>query len=282
MSYVIRPAVRAHCPPRPATGPVKARKRYPLTCTKATTETLESAKTQGDDDDDEDVDIQIEGLTDDYCDDFVCTSSPAVEQTLRSLAKDLVRRKWTPVLFARDVKYRDSYRRFSSAERHKRLLHIAENVKDAKVLVTRMQMLNKGQGVISWRLRGRLGAVPIDIDFQSTFELDLITGRVTEHVDSWDTNRCGLPARLAWNASRAAWSLAETGKDLREDAGKLLGKVKGDDSGGRQENIYADPSDPTKFFQQEDSTQKDLFSFALIAALLYLVASAYYQLEQIK
>ena len=28
----------------------------------------------------------------------------------------------------------DSYRRFSSAERHKRLLHIAENVKDAKVV----------------------------------------------------------------------------------------------------------------------------------------------------
>ncbi len=27
---------------------------------------------------------------------------------------------------------------------------------------------------------------------------------------------------------------------------------------------------------------QDLFSFALIAALLYLVASAYYQLEQIK
>ena len=158
---------------------LQARRRYPLTCTKATTETLESAKTQGDDEDDEDVDIQIEGLTDDYCDDFVCTSSPAVEQTLRSLAKDLVRRKWTPVLFARDVKYRvrissprqsfirhiidaavpgggrcmlvwrlhtivksmtpflrlqDTYRRFSSAERHRRLLHIAENVKDAKVV----------------------------------------------------------------------------------------------------------------------------------------------------
>lgn len=45
-------------------------------------------------------------------------------------------------------------------------------------LVTRMQMLNKGCGVISWRLRGQLGMMPIDIDFQSTFELDLITGRV--------------------------------------------------------------------------------------------------------
>lgn len=140
--------------------------------------------------------MQIEGLTDDYCDDFVCTSSPAVEQTLRSLAKDLVRRRWTPVLFARDVKYRvravantrvchtcsalvaqictcrkdvmvakgatelqgclfalrgsslqthnecasalgllqDTYRRFIGAERHKRLMHISENVKDAKVV----------------------------------------------------------------------------------------------------------------------------------------------------
>ena len=39
-------------------------------------------------------------------------------------------------------------------------------------------MLNKGCGVISWRLRGQLGMMPIDIDFQSTFELDLITGRV--------------------------------------------------------------------------------------------------------
>ena len=45
-------------------------------------------------------------------------------------------------------------------------------------LVTRMQMLNKGSGVISWRLRGQLAGLPVDIIFQSTFELDLITGRV--------------------------------------------------------------------------------------------------------
>ena len=53
-------------------------------------------------------------------------------------------------------------------------------------------------------------------------------------MDSWDTSRCGLPARLAWNVSRAAWSLAETSKDIGEDAGKLLGKVKGDDTGRQQ------------------------------------------------
>ena len=58
--------------------------------------------------------------------------------------------------------------------------------------------------------------------------------QVKEHADSWDTGRCGLPAKLAWNASRAAWSFAETSKDLSEDAGKVIGKVKGDDDGGRQ------------------------------------------------
>ncbi len=44
-------------------------------------------------------------------------------------------------------------------------------------------MLNKGSGIISWRLRGQLGALPLDIDFQSTFELDLITGRVGANLN---------------------------------------------------------------------------------------------------
>ena len=49
----------------------------------------------------------IDNLSTTYCDDFVCTSSPAVEQTVRSLAKDLERcdGKWTTKLFARNVKY---------------------------------------------------------------------------------------------------------------------------------------------------------------------------------
>ena len=45
-------------------------------------------------------------------------------------------------------------------------------------LVTRLRMLDKGAAVIDWRLRGQLGVFPIDICFRSTFELDLITGRV--------------------------------------------------------------------------------------------------------
>ncbi len=55
-----------------------------------------------------------------------------------------------------------------------------------------------------------------------------------EHADSWDTSRCSLPAKLAWNASRAAWSLVETSRDVRENVGKVLGKLKGNDDNGRQ------------------------------------------------
>lgn len=33
----------------------------------------------------------IDNLDTDYCDDFVCTSSPAIEQTVRSLARELTR-----------------------------------------------------------------------------------------------------------------------------------------------------------------------------------------------
>ena len=49
------------------------------------------------------------GLTSDYCDTFVCTSSPAVEQNLRALTRDLTRlNTWTISLFAKDVQYQVS------------------------------------------------------------------------------------------------------------------------------------------------------------------------------
>ena len=55
------------------------------------------------------LDHHAAGLTSDYCDDFVCTSSPAVEQNLRALSRDLTRlNTWTISLFAKDVQYQVS------------------------------------------------------------------------------------------------------------------------------------------------------------------------------
>lgn len=56
---------------------------------------------------DEQSEVQIEGIDQNFCDDFVCTSSPAVERNLRALARDVVRTStWTADLFADEVRYK--------------------------------------------------------------------------------------------------------------------------------------------------------------------------------
>lgn len=45
-------------------------------------------------------------------------------------------------------------------------------------LVTKLRMLDKGTAVVSWRLRGRIALVPVDVNLETEFDLDLITGRV--------------------------------------------------------------------------------------------------------
>ena len=58
---------------------------------------------------DEQPEVQIEGIDQNFCDDFVCTSSPAVERNLRALARDVVRTStWTADLFADEVRYKVS------------------------------------------------------------------------------------------------------------------------------------------------------------------------------
>lgn len=47
----------------------------------------------------------IENLNTDYCNDFECTSSPAVEQTVRSLAQDIIRAKYSKRYYQPDVQY---------------------------------------------------------------------------------------------------------------------------------------------------------------------------------
>ncbi len=45
----------------------------------------------------------------------------------------------------------------------------------------RMQPGSRGSAVIEWRVQGKLGPLPVDIDFTSEFELNLLTGRVEQH-----------------------------------------------------------------------------------------------------
>ena len=44
-----------------------------------------------------------------------------------------------------------------------------------------MRIEGNAIGVINWRLRGKIGPVPIDADFESRYTLNVLTGRVEEH-----------------------------------------------------------------------------------------------------
>ncbi|KAK9823104.1 hypothetical protein WJX72_000285 [[Myrmecia] bisecta] len=230
----------------------------------------------------EEEEQEIEGLSRDYCTEFVCTSSPAVEQTVRALARDLTRlNTWTTSLFQKDVEYKDPLRSFRGVEKYKRLNYPYDNIKDPKVLVTKMQMVDMGVARISWRLRGSLAALPLDIDFVSEFELNLVTGRVRSHRERWDVSRMSFPARLAYNLSRIAWSAKQASLDTKEGGDKLLASLSLDEDDGDKDVLYRNPTDPTKFFQQDDNTMKDALALATIIAFLYLMVNAWTELAKL-
>jgi hypothetical protein len=58
------------------------------------------------------TDIEVQGAFDDFCNNDVCTASPAVEQTVRSLATDITMLRWSERLFQPEVVYNDKFRSF--------------------------------------------------------------------------------------------------------------------------------------------------------------------------
>ncbi|KAK9785021.1 hypothetical protein WJX73_010495, partial [Symbiochloris irregularis] len=169
---------------------------------------------------------------------------------MRAMARDITRTKsWTWNFFAKSVKYSDAFRKFEGRDGYKRNLFASQCLKDPKVLVTRMRMIDKATGVISSRLRANLGIFPVDADFETTLVLDLITGSVLQHSESWDLRRMSFPAKLAFTATRAAWSATQYAQDL---AARLKQMQQDDQDNNSRQNISRDPTDPTKFFQQED------------------------------
>jgi hypothetical protein len=230
---------------------------------------------------DTEEEYQIEGVDRNYCDDFVCNSSPAVEQNLRALARDLTRlNTWTLSLFSTDVRYKDKYLSFSGTAPYMRRSYFATAVKDAKVLVTKLRMLNKDTGEIQYRLRGSIWGLPVDIDFWSDFELNLLTGRVLRHEERWDLQRCSLPAKLAFSITRTLWSGQQRSEDVKDGGKKVLQSLSSiDEDDGK---FSANPTDPTRFFQQQDNKFNDSVQIALIMAVLYFIFQAYAQIEQIK
>lgn len=214
----------------------------------------------------------IEKIDRNYCDDFVCTSSPAVELSVRSFVRDLERSRFTPRLFANDTTYADAFRRFTGNAVYTRPTWVMETIKNPRVTIQKVQMLDKANAQIDWQLTGQMGMAPLDISLTSLIEMNLVTGRILSHKESWDLSRVPTPLRLMISASRASWSAKQAGKDTQEGLSKVADSISSLGSTDEDSNtIYRDPTDPTKFFQQNDSNYNDMLSFAIIMVAMYAV-----------
>lgn len=226
------------------------------------------------------ADMTIDDLDTEYCNDFVCTSSPAVEQTVRSLARDITRFKYTRSLFQPDVSYSDGFRRFRGVDKYAAPMWARDTITTPRAVITRMAMLDSGRALIEWTLSGGLaGAGQVSVPMTSTFELNLLTGRVMTHTDDWNLRAVPPPASAALLASRMLWSARAAGRDAGESISKGVSESLSSLTSVDEEEYYGDPTDPTKFFQKQDNTMNDAVMIALAVSGLYLVFKVFETLE---
>jgi hypothetical protein len=140
-------------------------------------------------------------------------------------------------------------------------------------------MLDKGTAEISWTVKGDLLIFSnVSADVVSTFTLNLLTGRVTEHTEAWQASPgTSAPAAAAIAASRAAWAAREASLDASEGLGRAADTLASmasmeDDEGAA--GGQGDPGDPMRFFQGQTDQQafnSDALALATGLAVLWLV-----------
>jgi len=226
----------------------------------------------------------VDNVDRNYCDEFVCTSSPAVEQTVKSLARELQRGRFaTQSLFAPKVTYSDGFRSFSGPQGYSRQRWLAENVDGLAVSILKMEMVDKSTAAISWRARGSIGSSPVDMRFTTTVTLNLLTGRIEGHKESWDLSRMPPPTSAKVTANRVAWSLQQRAKDMQEGLGKATESISNSMDGGGDAST-GNPNgalDPTRFYQGGGGGgNNDIFSLGLAVAMLYLAFKFFEQMEK--
>jgi hypothetical protein len=149
-------------------------------------------------------------------------------------------------------------------------------------------MLDKGTAEIAWTVKGGLSVFPsVAVDVVSTFKLNLLTGRVTEHAETWAcAPGTSSPVAAAVAASRAAWAAREASLDASDGIGRAADSLSSlasmDDDGAS--SFTPDPNDPMRFFQggQQDNGMNDALTLATAAAVLWAVYKGFEAVETLR
>ena len=235
-------------------------------------------------------DLAIENLSTEYCDDFECTSSPAVELTVRALAKDISRGNgvWTKSLLSKNVVYKDRFCSMSGIDSFK-VDFFPSYCTVSRVTIKSMKMMDvapSSRACIEYTVEGILkkpgsdteGLIPVEVDMTTTVTLNLLTGQIESREDSWKAR--SIVGKVAFSAARLAWGSVvksrEAGKKSGEFIEKSVNSVLGSlDDDTDMSNIQADPRDPMKFFQQNDSFKDDATAFMIFLLIIYIIITGY-------
>ena len=218
----------------------------------------------------------IEGLTPlaEICDDFICKSSPAVEGSLRQIAQDICalrEDKRSKAPYAPDVVFDDGARQFTGVEGFESHTFIADVIGNPKCAITKMKMETNDLATIEWRLIGDAPGGKADVNVVSTLTMNLITGRVVEHKESWNFDDCDSTAGSFLQTARTASATPKNIKDAANDAARKLNDAIASVDVSNDEEVFVDPNDPMKFFTESNKPQDDYLNYALFVAALWLV-----------
>ena len=202
-----------------------------------------------------DISLEIENLDTNYCDDFVCSSSPAVEASIRAMGRDIARANgvWTRSILSRKVEYEDAFRRFKGPEGYARLDFVPKCVQRPRISIKKIKMIDTSTAEIAWELIGQVGPFHVDVDMSTCITMNLLTGQIEKHQESWNLMKCSPLGALSWNLSRMLWSARSGGADAAQATGSVLGSLTSVDDEDDGYGTMPNPNDPMKFFQQRDS-----------------------------
>ena len=233
---------------------------------------------------DEEFRASVEGLRE-PCDDFVCKSSPAVENTLKSLIKDINAARGTnrsAAPYSPDVTYDDGALRFAGSEKYKRYCsYIENNLRQVTTRVTEISMEGSlDVATVKWELNAVNDIGRVGVDVTATYKMNLITGRVLEHREQWVVNpaRTDAQAGALLESTRKAHALPLNAMEVADEAKKKFREISksfASEDDQENSNIYVAPNDPMKFFQQDDTSKTELLQLSLVAAVIYLLTKVF-------
>lgn len=252
---------------------------------------------------------EVKGLSKDPCDAFECKgTSPAVESSLRQLARDLrdgkdSNRSIFP--YAKDVRFSDGARRFSGSEKFKSCncelnsifggekisssdnskTNNNDNIRNRKFTnwVDSIEVLPGGSvAKILWRIESKDGKAKVKVE--TTLEMNLITGKVLSQDDQWTFLKGGEIIESKRKALAVPDKVGNAMDEIMrtvDDATRAARELVNSKNGG-EDDFAVDPNDPMKFFSYENNQNRNLSEFALLLALLFLISKLYEQVALLK